>query len=170
MFAKSLDEVILTVDHKELKLSELAFYVAYQEQTIEAEALIYNPDNTNEYWNLYANGTFLRDEGKQAVIEMAVHDEIFYQMAVAEGIVLTPRRRKHILPMTGMTSGAIWRRTGVRRLVFPRRNCGRVSEKLRLRRSTRFFLAQMQQKDFEEYSFTGEAYARLLEEHTYTVA
>ena len=30
VFAKSLDEVIVTVDQKELKLSELAFYVAYQ--------------------------------------------------------------------------------------------------------------------------------------------
>ena len=48
VFAEALDEVILTVDQRELKLSELAFYVAYQEQQIEAAARIYNPDNTNE--------------------------------------------------------------------------------------------------------------------------
>ncbi len=168
VFCEETDRVALTVDGRELTLGDLAFYIAHQEQTIEAEALIYNPDNTNEYWNLYTNHTFLRDAGKQAVIEMAVHDEIFYQMAVAEGIVLSGEEEAH-LANDRYDFWSDLEEDGRAALGISEEELGESMRKVALAEKYQALFAQMQQKDFEEYSFTGEAYARLLEEHTYAL-
>ena len=169
VFAKSLDEVILTVDHKELKLSELAFYVAYQEQQIEAAARIYNPDNTNEYWSLHGNRMFLRDEGKHAVLDMAVHDEIFYQMAVAEGLELTPQEEEHI-QMTDMISGSDLGKEERAALGISEDTLLWSMRKIALAEKEQQLLAEIKQCSFEESTSGGQAYERLLSEHEYTVA
>lgn len=169
VFAEVLDEVILTVDQRELKLSELAFYVAYQEQQIEAAARIYNPDNTNEYWSLHGNRMFLRDEGKQAVLDMAVHDEIFYQMAAAEGLELTPQEEEHI----ANDRYDFWSDLGKEEraaLGISEEELLWSMRKIALAEKQQQLLAEIKQCSFEEYSLGGQAYERLLWEHEYTVA
>ena len=88
-FPESLDLVVVTVDGKPVTLREMAFYIAYEEGNMEDAAIIYNPDNTDEYWQLYINHTFLREQAKQTVVDMTIHDTLFYQMATAEKITLS---------------------------------------------------------------------------------
>ena len=81
VFRDSLDKVVVTVDGKDLTIKEIAFYVAYEETTIEEQAYVYDPEDTGAYWKLHIDGQFIRVAGKQAALDMAIHDEIFYELA-----------------------------------------------------------------------------------------
>ena len=80
-YASSLDELAVTVDGESLTLRDMAFYVAYEEMEVEKQAVTYNPEDTNKYWNLHVDGEFIKLASKKYAIQMAVHDQIFYDMA-----------------------------------------------------------------------------------------
>lgn len=168
VFANSLDEVVLTVDGQELTLRDMAFYIAYQEGKIEKEARIYNPEDTDEYWNLYTNSTFMREAGKQAVLDMAVHDEIFYQMAVEEGMQLSEKEEEYL----ANDRYDFWsdleeeQRT---ELGVSEDELAESMRKIALAEKYQYLLAEMKQKNADDYAFWGQAYEKLLEEHEYTV-
>lgn len=84
----SLDEVAVTVDGEDITLKDLGFYILFEEQKIEEEALVYNPKRTKDFWNTHTNGFFLQGQARNAVMEMAVHDRIMYNEAVEAGVVL----------------------------------------------------------------------------------
>lgn len=88
-YQENLGETAVTVDGRELTLQDLAFYIVYEEGQIEQQAMIYNPDNTRDYWNLHVNGVFIQADAKNTVMKMAVHDEIFYQLAREKKLELT---------------------------------------------------------------------------------
>lgn len=167
-FPESLEKVVVTVDGRKLTLQELAFYIAYEEQKMEAEARVYNPGNTGEYWNLYTNHTFFREKGKQMVIDMAVHDEIFYQLAMNEEMKLTADEELYL----ANSQYDFWSD-----LEEEQRQALGVSEdvlkesmrRIALAEKYQYFLAEVNQKEFEEYSVGGEAYLRMLEEHIYEI-
>ena len=50
-FKEHLDETVLELDGIKYPLRELAFYVAYEEQLIQEQALVYDMDHTDKYWN-----------------------------------------------------------------------------------------------------------------------
>ena len=85
-YQEHLGDTAVTVDSEEITFQDLAFYILYEEGKIEEQARIYNPDYTKDYWNLHTNDTFIQLEAKEVVLGMAVHDHLFYQMAVAEGM------------------------------------------------------------------------------------
>ena len=55
-------------------------YLAYQEQEIAAQAKVYDLEHSEKYWNAHTNGQFIRVAGKNAAMDMAIHDIIFYEM------------------------------------------------------------------------------------------
>lgn len=85
-YQEHLEDTAVTVDSEEITFQDLAFYILYEEGKVEEQARIYNPDYTKDYWNLHTNDTFIQLEAKEVVLGMAVHDHLFYQMAVAEGM------------------------------------------------------------------------------------
>ncbi len=80
-YVQSLDKVLYSVEGEKYTLRDFAVYVAYQEATVEKEALAYNPDNPKDYWNTRVNGMFVSTRAKQNAIQMAVHDALFYQLS-----------------------------------------------------------------------------------------
>ena len=88
-FPESLDLVVVTVDGEQVTLREMAFYIAYEEGSMEDAAIIYNPDNTDEYWRLYTNHTFLREQAKHTVVDMTIQDTLFWQMSTSDKITLS---------------------------------------------------------------------------------
>lgn len=167
-FNESLDLVVVTVDGRELTLRELAFYIAYEEQRIEADARVYDPEDTGKYWRIYTNHTFLREKGKQTVVDMAVHDEIFYQLAMTENMELTAKEETYL----ANSQYDFWSD-----LEEEQRESLGVSEdvlkesmrRIALAEKYQYLLAEMKNTDFEEYSVAGAAYQRMLEEHEYEV-
>ncbi len=139
-FPESLDLVVVAVDGEQVTLREMAFYIAYEEGSMEDAAIIYNPDNTDEYWRLYTNHTFLREQAKQTVVDMTIHDTLFWQMATAEKIARSQRRRNSILPMISRIFGVTLPRNRERTWVSMRKRLMHPCEKWRWRRNIRVFL------------------------------
>ena len=68
VYNEALDKTAVTVDDVSLTLKDIAFYVAYEEKTVQEQAILYNPDNPRQYWNVYTDGQFVKLTAKQAVI------------------------------------------------------------------------------------------------------
>lgn len=164
-FPESLDLVVVTVDGEQVTLREIAFYIAYEEGSMEDAAIIYNPDNTDEYWRLYTNHTFLREQAKQTVVDMTVHDTLFAQMAAEEGIVLSEAEEQYL----ANEQQDFWSD-----LTEEQRESLSVSEdtldetmrKMALAQKYQSILAEMEQVDYEDYSIGGTEYEKLLAQHT----
>ena len=164
-FPESLDLVVVTVDGEQVTLREMAFYIAYEEGSMEDAAIIYNPDNTDEYWRLYTNHTFLREQAKQTVVEMTVHDTLFAQMAAEEGVVLSEAEEQYL----ANEQQDFWSD-----LTEEQRESLSVSEdtldetmrKMALAQKYQSILAEMEQVDYEDYSIGGTEYEKLLAQHT----
>ena len=52
VYNEHLEDVAVNVNGKELTLSNMAFYVAYEEMNVEKQALVYDSDNPNKYLSL----------------------------------------------------------------------------------------------------------------------
>lgn len=167
-FTETLDKVAVTVDGYELTMQDMAFYIAYKECEMEGMARIYEPEDTDEYWNLYTNHAFLREEGKKVVMDMAIHDEIFYRLAVGEGMELSDEEQEHL----ANDQYDFWsdleedqrERLGVGEEVL-----AESMRKIALAEKYQALLAEIEQKDYEAYSFTGTEYEEMLLEHTYEI-
>ena len=90
------DRIIVTVDGDKLALSDMAYYIMYEECTIEKAARIYNPDMPKDYWNTRNGGKIIAGEAHKAVMGETVHDWIFYKEAKKNGITLTAKEKAYI--------------------------------------------------------------------------
>ena len=77
VYADSLDMVALTVDEEELDLRDMAVYVALQEKKVQQDALVYNPDKPESYWNAYTNQHFVRAMSTGNLVRFFQYQKIF---------------------------------------------------------------------------------------------
>lgn len=96
VFNQHLDEVAVTIDDKEYLLSDIAFYVYYEESFVEKQAMEYNSENPDKYWELHINGEFVDVLARDTAMEMFVHDTILYELAIAQGIELTDEDKEYV--------------------------------------------------------------------------
>lgn len=163
-YAESLGEVIAVIDGEELLLQDMAFYIAYEENLVEADALIYNPKNTRQYWGIHTNGSYVITEAKQAAINMAVHDALLWRLAVQEGVALDEEEERRL----ANSQDDFWsdlEDIQKKALAVDREIINESMEKMALAEKYQYLLAEMNEKNFEDYSITGGAYQELLEEH-----
>ncbi len=92
----NLDEPVATVNGETLVLRDLGFYILFQEHKVEEHAKVYNEKRTKDFWNIHTNGFFLQSQTKDAAIQMAIHDRIFYRRAQEAGVVLTSEERDQL--------------------------------------------------------------------------
>ncbi|SHI95771.1 hypothetical protein [Pseudobutyrivibrio xylanivorans] len=85
-YNEHLDDTAVTIDDEEITFRDLAFYILFEERKVEEQAKVYNSDYTKDFWNLYTNETFIQSASKDVVIDMAIHDHLFYRLAVEEGM------------------------------------------------------------------------------------
>lgn len=164
VYARSLDVVAITVDGVELTLRDIAVYVAYQEKTVQKDAVIYNYEKPSKYWNTYSNQYFIRSVAEKAVRNMAIHDEIFYQMALTEGLVLDEREEAYL---------ANEQQDFLMDLSKEQRERLGVSEedlltsmrKIALANKCQSIVAQAEGLYYEDYDYTGAVYELLLAQH-----
>ena len=164
IYAEALSEVAVTVDKKELTLFDMAFYVAYQEKEVQKDAIIYNEEKPYRYWNAHTNGQFIRKIAEDAVVDMAVHDEIFYQMAALEGLELNETEEiylnNEILDFCSDVTKEQFARLGVSQA-----DIKAAMRKIALANKYQSVLSQMKEIDYTNYNYTGEDYQKLLENH-----
>ena len=159
-----LDETAVTVDSKELLVRDMAFYVAYEERTVEDQAEIYDDEDTNAYWNLHINGEFMKVTARKAAMNMAVHDEIFYEMAQAEGISLSEEETATL----EQKQSDFWMDLSdeaKERLTVSEDEINEVMRRMALAQKYQNIYAGMQGAGYEDYDFEGDAYLKLKEQH-----
>ena len=93
-YNQHLSETAVVVDGEEMTLGDLYFYVLYEEKLVEDAAGIYNERRTKDFWNAHVNGIFIQTNAKKAVMDMAVHDRIFYRAALERGLALTSEEKQ----------------------------------------------------------------------------
>ncbi len=94
VYSENLDAVAVKVDVQELTLRDLAFYVLYEEQNVEEKALVYDAENTRAFWNVHTNQAFVQTDAKDAAMDMAVHDYLFYNAALENGLALNEEEKQ----------------------------------------------------------------------------
>ena len=87
-----LDEVVITVDQRNITLREFGYYVYQIEGYAQEQALVYNPDNPAEWWNTHfssgPDSQFVCDYAKDVAVNLCIADEIFYKEAIKQGLEL----------------------------------------------------------------------------------
>ena len=167
-FNEHLDETVLELDGQKYPLRELAFYVAYEEQLIQEQAVIYDAENPNAYWNTHINGHFMRVQARDQAMNQAIHDLIFYGMAVDMGMELD---QEEIDYATGRSED-FWTDLGEK----AQERLGVTGEELKedllrmaLAQKYQSLYAAMQNVPEEDCYVDGAAYETLLGEHTYKI-
>ena len=169
VFRDSLDKVVVTVDGKDLTIKEIAFYVAYEETTIEEQAYVYDPEDTGAYWKLHIDGQFIRVAGKQAALDMAIHDEIFYELAQKEGLTVAEEEQ---VALNNKESDFLSYLTDEQKekLGVTEDQIKETITHLALAEKYQNFLAEQSVDDsYDSYSISGENYQKILDEHSVKV-
>ena len=95
-YSEHLEDVAATVDGKDITLADIAMYVCYVERKVEEDAALYNPENTRDYWNAHINQVSISGGAKKSALGMAVHDRVFYDAAVAQGMTLSEDEEAYV--------------------------------------------------------------------------
>lgn len=164
VFAEALDVVAITVDEVELTLRDIAVYVAYQEKTVQKDAVIYDYEKPHKYWNTYTNQYFVRSLAEKAVYNMAIHDEIFYQMALKEGLSLDEREEAYLFNEQQDFLMDLSEEQRMRLGVSEEELLDSM-RKIALANKAQSILAQSNGLYYEDYDYTGAVYELLLDEH-----
>lgn len=169
VYRDSLDEVVAEVNGSKLTLRDLAFYVAYEEDQVEEKALVYDSENPQNYWNARVEGGFVRIVARNAAMQMAIHDEIFYRMATEEELELTEEEVRQ----AKLTCEDFWsdlqERDGQKALGVTAEELSATVSKIALAQKYQDIYAQMHNKSYDDYEFTAEDYLTLRDEQEYTI-
>lgn len=167
-YLRHLDDTAVTIDGIEYQFRDLAFYLAYQERETDEQAKIYDPEHVSRYWNIHTNGSFIRLEAKNAAMEMAVHDAIFYQMAKEEGLRLSVEESVYMENQ----KEDFWNdleEEGQSRLGVSKEEIELVFSYMGLAQKMQQVLADQKGVDYREYNVNGSYYQELQKEHAYQI-
>lgn len=168
-YKASLEKTAAEVNGTFLTLRDMAFYVTYEEAEVAKQAIEYDEDDPKHYWNTQLNGTYVRVAARNAAIQMAIHDELFYQMAMEEGIELTDEEEKSYR----MTEQDFWGdmvdadkdvRIGV-----SEKDIAETMHKIALAQKYQEIYAALQNDEKDDYNFSEDAYKQLLEKQKYKI-
>lgn len=167
-YAYHLEDTLLTVDGQELTFADCALYVAQEELTVEEQARVYDYYDTQSYWNLHMNGEFVRIAAKRAALELAVHDAIFYQCALEEGLTLTREEQEAVR----FAQEDFWMdltEEQREKLGVSREQLDESLRRAALAEKYQNYIAAENNSDFEGYSVGALPYETLLKEHEYKI-
>lgn len=167
-YAEHLDDRAVTVDGTDYTFRDLAVYLVYQEQEIAEQAKVYDLENPKKYWNAHTNGQFIRVAGRNAAMDAAVHDVIFYDMAVEEGTSLS-KAEEAFVENQKQDFWSDLEEEGQERLGVSKEEIDRLFDRIALAQKQQQLYADAQGVDLREYNVNGSLYAELLEEHTYKI-
>lgn len=169
VYSQSLDEVVATVQGEEITLREFAVYVAHQEAEVESQAKIYNPENTNEYWGLHTNGQFIRYAAREAAVNMAVHDELFYQLSQEFEIEFSEEDEKILQNDVEDFWSDLTDEGKEVKLGITKQDVYDAFYKIACAEKCQMIYTEMNGLTYSDYDFSGEEYLEFLQEYEYSV-
>ena len=168
VFNEHLDETALVLDGREYPLRAFAFYVAYEEQLIQEQAILYDAKNPNAYWNIHMNGHFVRVRAREEAMNLAIHDFVLYELAVEAGTELSDEE----ITYAKSRCGDFWSdlgETGQKRLGVTEEELAETVLHMAVAQKYQELLAAMDNVPAEDYDVNGMAYEKLLEDHSYKI-
>ncbi len=100
VYEEDLAETIVAIDTTVVTLKEISYYIMEVENTGDAFARVYNPDNPVEYWGLYMNeetrSGYISDLARRAALDYCIRDNIYYLEAVKAGVELTDEEQESV--------------------------------------------------------------------------
>lgn len=168
VYADSLDMVAAQVEGVPLTLRELGFYVAYEEDQVEQQALIYDED-TSKYWNARTDHTYIRTAARNAAIQMAIHDEIFYQMAMSEQIELSQEDKERLNMQLEDSWADLTDYEKEAMLGIGYEDVQTVLTKMAYAQKMQWIYAELHNEDYEAYEFYTDNYKAFLKQWDYKI-
>lgn len=169
VYRESLDEVAAQINDETLTLRDMAFYVGYEEYQIQQKALVYDPDDPNRYWSMRVEGGFMNAVARKNVMQMALHDELFYQMAMEKGITLDDNDQKHMDNKLEDFWEDLTERQGETALGISRKDAKKTIQRIAYAQKYQEVYAQLQNRTYDDYAYTEDSYQKLLKKQTYKV-
>lgn len=169
VYPESLEKEAASVNGTKLTLRDIAFYVAYEEAEVEKQAFAYDGEHPKKYWGIRLNKNYVYAAARNAVVQMAIHDEVFYQMAQKEEISLTAEEEQAL----SEKEQEFWQdlvEDGKDVLLgVQEADIAETMWRIAYAEKYQSIYAQMESASYEDYDFSGEAYQKLLEKRDYTI-
>lgn len=169
VYSQSLDEVAAEVNGTRLTLRDAAFYVAVEEAQVEQQAYEYDPEDPRKYWNTHVNGLYIRVAARNAAIQMVIHDEIFYQLAMKEGIELNGEEEEALERLYGEYWADFTADGKAGRLGVTEDDIYGSMRKMAYAQKYQTIYAELSGAEYEEYDFGEARYEELLKEQSYKI-
>ena len=168
-YPEALDEVVAYVDDQAITLKDFAFYVAYEEMNVEEQAYVYEPGNTSKYWNLHIDGEFVRIAARNSAVDMAIHDRIFYDMALEDEVELDDEEMQFLINSQQDFLSDISDYGGLEKLGVDEEVICSSMEKAALAQKYQEVYAELNGKEISDYDFSAEGYKALLADTDYKI-
>jgi hypothetical protein len=169
VYRDALDEVVATVQGEEITLLEFAVYVAHQETEVHKQAVIYNPNNTKEYWGLHTNGQFVRVATRDAAVQMAIHDELFYQLSQEFKITFSEEELQILQNDVDDFWYDLTDKGNDEKLGISKQDVYDALYKIAVAEKCQYIYANKDGRDYGDYNFASEDYLEFLRNYEYSV-
>lgn len=101
VYDEHLDDVVLTVDDREVTLREFGYYIYSLEAHVNKQAIIYDHKNPLDYWNKHfragLDSQFISLMARDKAYDVCICDMIYEQMALEAGYSLTEDEKEKAL-------------------------------------------------------------------------
>ena len=161
--------MIATVEGTDITLRDFAVYVTHQEAEVEASAKIYDSKRPEKYWNIHTNGTFLKFSARDEALSMAIHDELFYQLAKELKITLAEEEIEAVKNSTMDFWSDLTDYGKDSRLGITQDDVYKTMEKIALAEKGQLIYAEMNGVSYEKYNVSEEYFLTFLEAYEYDV-
>lgn len=169
-YPSHLEDTAVTVDGRALTLEDMAYYVGNREMEGQKQALRMDPDHPRSYWNtLVKGGRIVKEQTREQALQMAVHDEIFYRMAIRAGEALSGEEQQALLEHETDFWEDIEDFKGQKSLGITPKQLHAVMERIALAQRYQTIYALEKGADYEDYQYDREGYLELLKDHEYKV-
>lgn len=168
-YPDSLDLVVATVGEEEITLREFALYVAYQEAEVQKLAEVYDPDDTREYWNVHTDGIFISHAARNEAMSMAIHDELFYQMAIELNVELTEEEKQILQNDVDDFWYDLTDEEKEKKLGITKEDIYTAMEKIAYAQKAQFICAGIDGVEYSDYDYYEEVFLEFLSDYEYKV-
>lgn len=169
VYSDSLPMVVAVVEGEEITLRDFAVYVAHQETQVQEQAIIYDPEDTRKYWNVHTDGTYISHAARNEAMSMAIHDELFYQLAQEFDISFSEEEMQILENDVADFWNDLVDEDKEKRLGITREDVYNTMYKIAISQKSQMIYAKMNGVDYEDFDFYEEEFLAFLEEYEYEV-
>jgi hypothetical protein len=119
---------------------------------------------------MHANYTYIRKAARNAAIQMAIHDELFYRMALDEGIELSDEEESLLAEKSKETWTDLVDYGKDIRLGVTQEDIDQTLRKIAYAQKMQYIYANMQGLEEEDYDFSSDSYLDFLGKQDYKIS